>query len=42
MAVLAAQAQEALFQAAALQIRVELLLDVVWQWSAWFRAKLSK
>ena len=42
MTSLAANAREALFQAAALQVRIELLLDAVWQWSACFRSKLSK
>jgi hypothetical protein len=41
VAVLAAHAQEALFQAAALQVRIELLLEVVRQWSACFGSKLS-
>jgi hypothetical protein len=42
VAVLAAQAQEALLQAVALQVRIELLLDVVRQWSACFGTHLPK
>jgi hypothetical protein len=32
MAVLAAQAQETFFQSAALQVRIELLIDAIRQW----------
>ena len=42
MAVLAAQTQEAFFQAAALQVRIELLLDVIRQRPTCFGSKRTK